>query len=203
MGRLLANKYSGENKRREHDQYITPIKPVVALVNLLGNELTFSVDSILDPCAGYGVWGKVVKSIFTEATLYGIDIDDSLTKPDMYDFWQTDDYLNGNLANKKFDLIISNPPFKLAEKFVIESFKHVAYGGTIAFMFPLGFVSSVGRYKRMFSSPEYKPNKILVSSRRIDFTGQGSPHTDIAMFIWHAVGKGTEHTFVDWFDWEE
>ena len=201
MGRLLGNKYSGDNQRLEHDQYLTPLKPVVSLVDLVRGYINYPLEYILDPCAGKGVWGQVVKSIYTESLLYGIDIDETLEKPDMYDYWQTGDFLDGNLSNKKFDLIISNPPFKLAEKFVIESFNHIGHGGTIAFMFPLGFMSSVGRYNRMFTT-KYRPDKILVSSRRIDFTGQGSPHTDIAMYLWFMDGldRGTQ---VEWFDWEK
>lgn len=202
MGRLLANKYSGENQRLEHDQYLTPLKPVVALVNLLkDNVIQYQPEFILDPCAGKGVWGQVVKSTYTDSILYGVDIDDTLPQPAMYDYWYTGDFIGNHMANKKFDLIISNPPFKLAEKFVYEAFNHIAFGGVIAFMLPLGFMSSVGRYKRIFTT-DFKPDRIFVSSRRIDFTGQGSPHTDIAMFVWGGNSSLITPTEVKWFDWE-
>ena len=204
MGRLLGNKYSGDTERRQYDQYLTPTKPVVAVANILKKDIIkFPPETILDPCAGEGIWGQVLGSIFTEARVYGVDIDESLEKPDFFDYWHTGDFIGSHMANKKFDLIVSNPPFKLAEKFVTEAFRHVAHMGVIAYMFPLGFMSSVGRYNRLFKGFTYRPDHIYVSSRRIDFTGQGSPHTDIAMYIWKAEGKGTTQTTIEWFDWEE
>lgn len=203
MGRLLGNKYTGEVKRVKYDHYPTPIKPVDAICKILSlRMMAYAPENILDPCAGNGVWGRTIKKIYTEAQLYGVDIDPNLEKPPEYDFWHTGDYINNYMANKKFDLIISNPPFKLAEQFIMESFKHITFGGTIAFMLPLGFMGSVGRYKRLFTNKN-KPNHIIVSSRRIDFTGQGSPHTDIAMYIWYGYSKGVPITNIEWFDWEE
>ena len=208
MGRLMPYRYTGENKRAENDQYFTPPEPVEKFCRYIEQVKPYSVAypaTILDPCAGTGVWGNTYKSIFNHSTLYGIDIDTSLEKPEGFDFWQTGSFLDSNLTNKKFDIIISNPPFNLAEKFVHEGFKHLASYGLLAYLLPLAFLSSIGRNIRVFNANK-NPNEVIVSSRRIDFTGQGNPHTNVAMFIWYDMELrqyGTVDTEVTWLDWAE
>lgn len=203
MSRLFPNKYSGKNERAKHDQYPTPLKPVHAMCN----EVRKTIDkrhnlTVLDPCAGDGVWGLTWKNMYGVKKLYGIDIDDSLEMPRDFDGWQTANFMEAKMANHKFDLIISNPPFNQAEEFLYRSFEVLNDFGTIAFLLPLAFMSSIGRYERIFDVMEIRPYHIVVSSRRIDFTGQGNPHLDVAMFIWTA-NNWMKYTTMSWVDWEE
>ena len=71
-------------------------------------------------------------------------------------------------------------------------------------MLNLTFLSSIGRMSRLFNTNK-APSRVIVSSRRIDFTGQGSPHTEVGMFIWDKFMQ--EHkrisTEIGWLDWKE
>lgn len=64
-----------------------------------------------------------------------------------YGFGLQRDYLEYE-TNKKWDWIVSNPPFKLAEQFILKALKQSRVG--CAFLVRTTFVESVGRYKRLF-----------------------------------------------------
>ena len=88
MSRLFPNKYSGNNKRAENDQYFTPSQPVWAFCLELEQHLfrPFLPKNVLDPCAGTGVWGQTWKSLYGTHRLYGMDIDESYKQ--VPKFWQ-------------------------------------------------------------------------------------------------------------------
>lgn len=181
-----------------------PIEPVHKIVNYLkDNIISHYPEKILNPCAKGGSWGSAMKSIYTESIVYGIESSESFNKPSMYDFWQTGSYLDGNLANKKFDIIIASPPLSNAEAFLNRALTDIAVSGTIIFMLPIGFMGSIGRFKRIFSKKDFRPNEVVILSRRIDFTGEGSPHTDNALFIWDWRAGGVQKKAdISWFDWK-
>jgi len=203
MSRLFPNKYSGDNERAENDQYFTPSQPVWAFCLELEQHLfrPFLPKNVLDPCAGTGVWGQTWKSLYGAHRLYGMDIDDTLEKPEGYDGWQSGDFLTSTTGNFKADLIISNPPFNQAEAFVHRAHEVANEYATIAFLLPLAFMSTIGRFGRLYNTYDKRPSNIIVSSRRIDFTGQGNPHTEVAMFVW--TNESWEaRTQISWIDWK-
>ena len=84
MVQLLPNKYKGENERATFDQYFTPYKPVYAFCKEVARHVgVLSPETILDPCAGEGMWGTVFKEelVRGQAYLVGADIDTKLPKP--------------------------------------------------------------------------------------------------------------------------
>lgn len=206
MVQLLPNKYKGENKRAQYDRYDTPIKPVWAFCRkLLESNIRLGYEkpkTILDPCAGEGTWGAVYKKLCNNRpVLVGMDINPMLVPPKEYDAWHNYDFLQKDFGDLKFDTIISNPPFTLSEKFIHKGLSLLSQDGMMAYMLNLTFMGSLGRAERLFNAG-LNPTHIIVSSRRIDFTGQGSPHTEIGMFIWNKPFLGA-HTVITWLDWEK
>ncbi|HDK25502.1 MAG TPA: class I SAM-dependent methyltransferase [Candidatus Atribacteria bacterium] len=206
MVALLPNKLSGKNERAENDQYFTPPKLAELMCREVGrafNDTIFYPTEVLDPSAGTGIWGKVWKEIYPHAKITGIDIDPSFNKPEGYSEWLTGNFLTTDFGNKQFDLVLTNPPFKYAEKFVNKGLEIVKPYGVVAYLLNLTFLGSVGRGKRLFNNRK-NPTNIIVSSRRVDFTGQGSPHTEIAMFVWKKLPEfGKWKTYIEWVDWKE
>jgi len=205
---LLGDKYKGENKRARFDRYNTPIEPVIAFCHKVYDILTEYTHypnkyswNVLDPCAGDGRWGTVYKSLFQSAELTGVDVDPMVDPAPEFDVWHNYDFLQKDFGDEKFHTIISNPPFSLSEEFIHKGLSVLAHSGVMAYMLNLTFMSSIGREQRLFNAG-LNPTKIIVSSRRIDFTGQGSPHTEIGMFVWDKSCLG-EPTTVEWIDWEK
>jgi hypothetical protein len=79
-----------------------------------------------------------------------------------------------------YDIIITNPPYSKKDKFIERCYE---IGKPFALLLP---VSSLQGQKRgdMFSKNGIE---ILTLSKRIDFTGKGSPHFGVAWFCYNIL----------------
>lgn len=81
------------------------------------------------------------------------------------------------------DLIITNPPYSLAESFVREALdvaNNVEKDVTVAMLLRLNFLGGQKRAKFLRENP----CDVYVSPRRPSFTGQGTDATEYAWFVW-------------------
>lgn len=76
------------------------------------------------------------------------------------------------------DLIITNPPFSLAQEFIDYS---ISKSKVTIMLLRLNFLGSIKRYEWWSNSP---PTAIHVLSKRPSFTGSGTDATDYGWFIW-------------------
>lgn len=175
-----------------------------------GDDLAFK-PHILDPGAGTGRWGEVCRERWPGARIDGVDIR-GLPKPDAYTNWHTGmDFLNAGLLLKNdrevfpkiggrfavgYDLVIGNPPFKLAEPIIRESLGLVAHHGHVVLLLELRFLESRGRGAGLFA--EHPPRFIHVCSRRPSFQEDGKTKPmAYAVFHWEKGYRGRpEVTFL-------
>jgi len=84
-----------------------------------------------------------------------------------------------------YDIICGNPPFSLAEKFVVTSLELVSPLGVVCLLLRLGFWAS---QKRFDFYENYPPAKTIVLAERPSFysdTGMGKTDgTEYAFFLW-------------------
>ncbi len=78
----------------------------------------------------------------------------------------------------KVDLILTNPPFSLAQEFITHS---LARATTVIMLLRLNFLGSQKRYPWWIKN---EPNSVIVLSKRPSFTGTGTDATEYAWFIW-------------------
>ena len=76
------------------------------------------------------------------------------------------------------DLILTNPPFSLAQEFIDHSIDHAA---TVFMLLRLNYLGSIKRHEWWVSKP---PAALWVFSKRPSFTGNGTDATDYAWFCW-------------------
>ncbi len=123
------------------DDFPTPPWATRALLEfVLRNETKAPAQlSCLEPACGAGHMAKVLTEYFKEVTYY--DVHD-------YGFGQQRDFLKGPYPVDTWDWVITNPPFRLAEDFVIRSLEIAREG--VAIIARTVFIESVGRYEKLF-----------------------------------------------------
>lgn len=104
---------------------------------------------ILDLGCGYGIIGLGIKKIHPDINVTMVDVDERavrLSKENCElnkvnaEIMKSDIFSNPNLKDRKFDVILTNPPFSAGKKicfnFIEESFKHLKKGGLLQLVAP-------------------------------------------------------------------
>ena len=207
MPTIYINNKTDLPERKAYDFYPTPEEFVrCALTKLkfrVNSFYPFYPESLLDPGAGTGVWGKVARDVWKGLVdIFGIEIRDDVEPHPCYDGFIRGDFLNWPVETSSYDLIVGNPPYSLGEEFIEKSWSLLRDGGYLGFLLKLSFLESKKRYNLYFNGMEHmKPKFVWVSVRRISFTGNKKSNADAYCFvIWEKgwVGKTT----LDWLYWE-
>lgn len=150
------------SERNKNDAYYTPKWCVQGLVEMINWDL---IGTFHEPCYGNG-------SIYHQIPLD--DFQKSWSEID-----KGKDYLDEK--QQDVDLIITNPPFKLAEQFILKSLSH---SKNVIMLLRLNFLESQIRYDFWNNN---KPNHIIVLSNRPSFTQDGK--TDSVGYGWYVWNK--------------
>ena len=172
-------------ERHKNDLYVTEKNLIRAAYEEFVTEY---VNRCLDVGAGDGRWGNVLLEYQPGAELTGVEIED-VPVNDAFDFWHTNtDYLEwaedsrNNDDDGGYDLIVSNPPYYIAEPILRASWEILVPGGQMIFLLRLAFQASQGRYHGLWN--DLYPKEVAVCSRRPSFYGGGTNGTDYGIFVW-------------------
>ena len=137
----------------------------------------YSYIDCLEPACGAGHMAKVLKEYFH--TVVSADIDD-FGQDRIADFLKTDE-------KDKYHYIITNPPFNLAEEFVLKALRQAKF--CVAVFARTQFLESVGRYERLFK--QNPPTIIAQFTERVPIikgrlSANASTATSYAWFIWES-----------------
>jgi hypothetical protein len=187
---LVGSKIAGgnpENERVENDFYATNPKAVEMLLNA-HKSLKLGL-SFLEPCVGTGNIIEVAKRELKYCNKFtGIDlIDRSYPDTIVTDFltWETD---------KQYDIIISNPPYSLAQEFIEKGLSLLTEYGQMAMFLKIQFLEGD---KRKEFYKKYPPKYIYVFSKRMATWNNNNP-------INPETGKKWVTTFCfAWYVWEK
>lgn len=87
---------------------------------------------------------------------------------------------NGNV-----DLILTNPPFSLAQEFIDHA---IPRANTVIMLLRINFLGSIARHEWWKNN---QPTALYVLSKRPSFSGKGTDATDYAWFVWDKTGRIT------------
>lgn len=179
--------------RHGADYYVTPISAVKAFLAQWKPKIKLNW-AMLDPCAGGDdnnlmSYPEALKHYMGETwekcNLHITTLD---KRPDS----RADiihDYLTWE-PNRKFDLIITNPPFSIALDVIKKSLELCEEGGYVVMLQRLNFMGSRER-SQWFK--EMMPHSIYVHSKRMRFLGTTNTDSiEYAHFIWR---KGCSEEF--------
>lgn len=191
------NRRKSRDERRPNDYYPTPFAVAQRALALLPAPRAGAV--VLDPGAGTGVWGYAAKLVWPDCGVLGVELPGVMPAIG-YDVWVAQDYITWarHQAEEWVDVVIGNPPYgELAEPFIWSSLHLLKHDGWLMFLLPLEFLGGQARGAGLFR--EAPPMRVVVSSRRIDFTGGSGDMRNHALFIWRKGWHG--EPAIGWLDY--
>lgn len=167
--------------RADFDYYATPFDATRDILNKEKLE-----GSILEPCAGQGHIVAILKDYYPEADIVATDLID---RPNEFNIECGIDFLQHNYG-RKFDNIITNPPFSIAKEFCERA---IMMANKRVFMFlKINFLEGVSRKEFFENSPLHY---IYVFSRRVSPLKNGSDKNEAGK-DWHST------MCFAWFIWD-
>lgn len=159
------------------DDFPTPPWATRALLEHVIKDRSIKNGSCLEPACNRGYMSNVLCEYFKEVT--SSDVAD-------YGYGKVINYLSGAYKKDSYDWVITNPPFRLAEEFLIESFKVARKG--VAILARTVFLESVGRYDRVFK--QNPPTFFAQFTERVPMIKgkldkKASTATGYAWFVWN------------------
>lgn len=160
------------------------------LENILGGHAELCGMSCLEPACNRGHMVSPLREYFR--TVDASDIYD-------YGFGGVSDFLSANHKPGSYDWVITNPPFKLAEQFVLEGLNIAQVG--VAMLVRTVFIESVGRYERLFT--QHPPSAFAQYAERVPMVKgrldkKASTATGYGWIVWRkdTTGNGTQLNWI-------
>lgn len=173
MSILSMNGISKTAIREENDFYATDPR---AVKDLLRYE-TFD-KNIWECACGEGNISKVLKE--HRYNVYSTDLIDRGYPDEVLDFLKSDIKFKGD--------IVTNPPFKYTNEFILKSLDSIEYGNKVAMYLKINFLSGIKRFNEIYS--KYPPYKVYVYSGRYACSKNNTPEgfkggaMDFVWLIW-------------------
>jgi len=171
-----------DRERINNDYYATPACSVKSLLSIQQFKGDF-----LEPCVGGGHIANIISKHYNNKVI-GMDIVDRGYEGTIVDNFLTHDF------DRKFDNIITNPPFSLAQEFIEKSLSLLNDGGICAMFLKIQFLE--GRKRKDFFK-QFPPKYVAVFSKRqnplrngSEFDEKGKPWSSTMCFAWFVWEKG-------------
>lgn len=194
--KLSGSKLAGGNPamgRVKDDFYATPPEATKLFLEKHIQDLPLNLNYILEPSAGEGHISEVLKEYFPQSNVISRDIEDR----GYSSFDKIENFLESD-TTELFDLIMTNPPFKLIKEFIEHGNKKLNNGGQLILFAKLQLLESVSRRELFEKMP---PKYVYVHSKRVPVWRDGqkiNPKTGkkwattmaFAWFVWEKDFKG-------------
>jgi hypothetical protein len=175
------------------DDFPTPPWAARALIEYVIDPACAAGVSCWEPACNRGYMTRPLSEYF--AVVHASDIHDYGTGAFVGDFLFPASFPNGQFGSPEW--IITNPPFRLAEQFIIRAREIATIG--CAVIVRTSFLEGVGRYKGLFK--ETPPNIIAQFCERVPmvkgrYDPDASTATSYAWMVWINGLAGTEFVWI-------
>jgi hypothetical protein len=195
----MANPGEERSERRANDHYVTPDWSIRRFLEKfeIGREahLASRPLRILDPCAARGELIVTTRHFFPTALFGACDINPAFGD-DLRALTEgatvVGDFLEKTtvLQALQFDIVLTNPPYALAEDFIRASLE---VAPVVAMLLRINFLAS---RKRRNWLRELRPG-VFVLPNRPSFTGEGG---DMTEYAWMTFGHRPSAGQIDWLE---
>lgn len=174
--------------RRESDFYATPLESVYSFLD--NYDGIKSTDIILEPSAGNGAIIKALRNRGYKNHIDAVELREEerenligyADRVGILDFLKDPDL-------GKYDVIIGNPPYSLAQEFIEKSLSLLRPGGRLIFLLRTNFLESEKRFKWW---QDKIPSGLYTLHKRPSFTGKGTDATSYSWFVWEQTDRQTD-----------
>lgn len=174
---------AGRKKGDPLDRYDTPPEVTRAFLAAWGGDLLGALD-VLEPAAGSGALLGPLAECWPMSSISAWDIEPRMDEVAQWDFLTE----TPNEDDGEYDVVITNPPFRLAEQFLRWAMIFVRPGGYVVLLLRAGFLESKARRNVL---TQYPPLEVWFLRSRPKFTGPNTDGgTDTAMYAWFVWRKG-------------
>ena len=166
------------------DDFPTPPWATRALAEeVLGGAGQLETLSALEPACGRGHMAQALSEYFGKVVASDVH---------GYGYGGIRDFLSPHYTPNSFDWVITNPPFRLAERFILQALPLARQG--VAVLVRTVFMESVGRYERLFTVA--RPSRVVQFSERVPMVkgrvdGKASTATGYAWVLWERDSPST------------
>jgi hypothetical protein len=173
------------------DDFPTPPWATRALIeHVLDDKRQLAAQTCLEPACGAGHMGRVLKEYFAR-----VDCADAYD----YGYGQIRDFLSHPEKLGAADWVITNPPFRLSEEFVLRALR-IARNG-VAILARTVFIESVGRYRNLFERTP--PTKFAQFTERVPMIKgrldrKATTATGYAWLVWEKDSNNNTHPRLMW-----
>jgi hypothetical protein len=179
---ILNHAHPEAGGRAEADHYPTP--PVLARAGVeIAEDLLGEIRSVLEPGCGY--WSPFLAASNPSEKRYGVDIgsidNEEFDRLIGVDYLTDEECFYRAWSNRRWHLIITNPPFSLATEFVERSRELIADDGLVVMLLRLSIEGSVRRRKFWQNNP-YLFRYVI--RPRPSFVKGTSDNSEYGYFVW-------------------
>lgn len=190
--------------RRPNDLYVTPQPLADQSVEWLREEYQPKTVRALDPGRGFGAWGLALRRRWDNIeTITGIDL--VPREPNsVYNYEYTMDYLAwakhpGN-NRPRYNLIVGNPPFSLANEFVLTSLSLLEHFGVLMFLLRDAFLAGQWRQKNIYQPHPLARYVSVVQRPSFTEDGHSEKGREYGLYVW--IKGYTPKTYHgSWLNW--
>jgi hypothetical protein len=165
------------------DDFPTPPWGTRALIeHVLDNPAGLANQTCLEPACGEGHMAKVLAEYFGDVSASDIH---------PYGYGDVIDFTSHPIEVGSYDWIITNPPFRLGEDFILKALAAARVG--VAMLTRTVFIESVGRYNRIFNVTP--PTKFAQFTERVPMVkgrldAKASTATGYCWIVWEKKKRG-------------
>lgn len=146
-GREKRIRAAARSQRKERDAYYTPVGLAHGIAKIAGLR---NGCRVLEPSCGDGRFVGAVSRVARDCQMTAVDLDAAAPGLQMDIFgWESFEAVVADFlaweTDRRFDVIIANPPYVLAEEFVRKCWDLLADGGRMTFLLRAGFLHAQGR----------------------------------------------------------
>lgn len=154
--------------RHKSDYYVTPQDDIALFLDEYKKDEGELSTPILDPCAGGDMNHEMSYPAVIDGHVSTVDV-----RQDSRAFYRPVNYLEWDARTEdgqRYQTIITNPPFNIAQEIITKALDDVAEGGHVIMLLRLNFF---GSQKRFPFWKENMPKRCYVHHKRMSFTDRG------------------------------